>query len=229
MSELTTVQLTPVELISQAIEKGLDVNSLEKLMALQERWQAGIARKEFFEAFMRFQHECPDIRKMKEVSFKDVSYKYAPLSDVTRQIADVLEKYSLSYRWEIQDTDKEIKVTCLVSHVGGHTEQTTMTASPDTTGSKNAIQARGSTIEYLKRYTLIGALGISTADTDIDGRLPELDIDKLHAQYMELRDKIIEKDPSKREATDPDNWKTDRTADIYIKAIGKARQILAKL
>jgi len=234
MSELITTQPTPTDLIAQAIEKGLDVQALEKLMDLQERWDANQARKIFFESFTKFQSECPDIRKTKGVEFEgktagSVSYKYAPLADITRQIGPKLKENELSYRWEIQDTDKDIKVTCLVSHVSGHTERTTMQANPDTSGAKNPIQARGSAIEYLKRYTLIGALGLSTADTDIDGRLPELDIDKLHKQYMDLFNQFITKDPTQRAAMDPDNWKTDRTPELYVKAIGKARQILAKL
>lgn len=232
MSELITTQPTPTDLIAQAIEKGLDVQALEKLMDLQERWDANKARKLFFESFTKFQSECPDIRKMKAVSFggdDKAKYHYAPLADITRQIGLKLKENELSYRWEIQDTDKEIKVTCLVSHVSGHTERTTMQANPDTSGAKNPIQARGSAIEYLKRYTLIGALGLSTADTDIDGRLPELDIDKLHKQYMDLFNQIITKDPTQRAAMDPDNWKTDITPELYVKAIGKARQILAKL
>lgn len=220
---------TPNDLISQAINKGLDVESLAKLMDLQERWQANKSRKLFFEAFTNFQANCPDIRKGKEVSFGLTRYHYAPLSDITRQIGKVLKDNNLSYRWEIQDNANEIKVTCLVSHVDGHTEMTTMQASPDTSGSKNPIQARGSAIEYLKRYTLIGALGISTADSDIDGRLPQsVDIDKLHNDYMEVYSQIIQIDP-KMTKLDPDNWKVERTPKVYIRAIGEVRKILFEL
>lgn len=219
----------PVDLISQAIDKGLGVAEMEKLLAMQERWEANQARKEFFAAFSGFQSDCPELRKTKAVEFGTTKYAYAPIGDISRQIGQTLKDNDLSYRWEISDTEKEIKVTCLISHIQGHTERTTMTASPDTSGSKNPIQARGSAIEYLKRYTLIGALGLTTADSDIDGRLPELDVDKLHAQYIELMQKIVEKKPEMRTQMDPDNWAADRTADLYIKAIGKARQILGTL
>lgn len=224
---------TPVNLLSQAIEKGLGVEELSKLMDLQERWEANKARKLFFEAFTEFQSKCPDLRKTKEVKFEtktggSTNYKYAPLADITRQIAVVLKQCSLSYRWEISDNATEIKVTCLVSHIDGHTEKTTMQASPDTSGSKNAIQARGSAIEYLKRYTLIGALGISTADTDTDGRLPEVDIDKLHKEYMAVYNQIIQIDQSLTKY-DPDNWKIERTAKVYLKATGEIRKVLFEL
>lgn len=233
----TEQQLTvqpPTSLLAQAIEKGADIATLEKLMALQERYEASQARKLFFEEFTAFQANCPELRKTKKVSFETktggaTEYHYSPLADITRQIGKVLKEHNLSYRWEIQDSKDEIKVTCLVSHVDGHTERTTMQANPDTSGAKNAIQARGSAIEYMKRYTLIGALGITTADSDIDGRLPELDVDKLHKQYMEVYNAITAKDQSYLASMDPDNWEAEKTAQLYVKAIGKAREILAQL
>lgn len=230
METALTVQETPHNLIALAIEKGLDTQSLKELMDLKERHEANIARKAFFEAFTSFQANCPDIRKGKAVEFNTTKYHYAPLADITRQIAKVLKENEISYRWEIQDGGQEIKVTCLVSHVLGHTERTTMTASPDTSGAKNAIQARGSAIEYLKRYTLIGALGISTADSDIDGRLPaeNVDIDKLHAEYMKIYSEIIQHD-SKLTKYDPDNWKIERTPKVYLKATGELRKVLFDL
>lgn len=219
---------TPQTLISQAIEKGVDVESLSRLMDLQERYEANQARKSFFQAFTNFQASVPDIRKNKEVSFAQTKYNYSPLADITRQIAKTLKENELSYRWEIQDNPTEIKVTCLVSHIDGHTERTTMQANPDTSGSKNPIQARGSAIEYLKRYTLIGALGISTADADIDGRLPNVDIDKLHQQYMEIYSQVIQKDQTLTKYS-VDNWKVEPSPKAYLKAIGELRKVLVNL
>lgn len=226
MSEALLVS-TPADLISQAIEKGLDVAGLEKLMALQERWEANQARKSFFEAFTNFQSEAPDLRKTKGVDFGNTKYKFAPLADIARQIGPVLKKHNLNYRWEITDTATEIKVTCLVSHVDGHTERTTMQSGADTSGSKNSIQARGSAIEYLKRYTLVGALGLTTADEDMDGRLPEVDIDKLHKQYQEVYNQLIQIDSSLTKYH-TDNWKVEPTAKVYIRAIGELRKVLSE-
>jgi hypothetical protein len=232
-TQLIKQETTPSSLLQQAIEKGLGVEELSKLMDLQERWEKNQARKLFFEAFTEFQSKCPDLRKTKEVKFDtktggQTNYKYAPLADITRQISQVLKQCFLSYRWEIQDNANEIKVTCLVSHVDGHTERTTMQANPDTSGSKNAIQARGSAIEYLKRYTHIGALGISTADSDIDGRLPEIDIDKLHKDYMAVYSQVIQIDETLTKY-EPSNWKMEPTAKGYIKATGELRKILFEL
>lgn len=221
-------QMNPNELLALAVDKDIDIEKLSRLMQMKKEWDADQARRAFFEAMTKFQSEVPDLRKSKSVAFKEVKYNYAPLSDITRQIKETCKDCGLSYRWEIQDTKEEIKVTCLITHVDGHTEQTTMTASPDDSGSKNKIQARGSSIEYLKRYSLIGALGLSTSDSDVDGVVPEIDIDLLHKQYMIEYGKLIQID-SKYSKWEPSNWKTEPTQKVYLKAIGEIRKKLIEV
>lgn len=219
-------QATPAQLLELAINKDIDIEKLQKLMDMQREWQAAQARTAFFHALTEFQAECPELRKTKKVAFKGVEYNYAPLADITRQIKVPIKAAGMAYRWEIEDSKEEIKVTCLVTHVDGHTERTTMMAAPDLSGSKNAIQARGSTIEYLKRYTLIGALGISTSDSDIDGRLPEIDLDKVHAEFMEVYNQLIQID-SKYTQYHVDNWRGERSGKNYVKAISELRKFLS--
>src|SRR5690606_38108613 len=43
-------QVTPSDMLMMAVQKGADMAQLEKLMELQERWQANQARKAFDEA-----------------------------------------------------------------------------------------------------------------------------------------------------------------------------------
>ena len=59
-------------------------------------------------------------------------------------------------------------MTCILSHKAGHSEETTLAGPADASGSKNAIQAIGSTLTYLQRYTLVQALGLA-ATLDDDG------------------------------------------------------------
>lgn len=172
MSELITKENTaiqkadPMEMIQSAVEKGMDVESLSRLMDLQERWEAGNAKKMFFQAFNSFQSTVPAIKKLTPGH----NGNYAAIGDIAEQIRPYLKENDLSYRFE-QDHQNGVTVTCIVSHVDGHSERTTMTAQPDMSGKKNPIQAIASTVTYLQRYTLIGALGITTADQDLDGRL----------------------------------------------------------
>ena len=62
-----------------------------------------------------------------------------------------------------------IRVTCVLSHILGHSERVTLQASPDQSGGKNNIQAVGSTVTYLERYTLLAVTGLATAEQDDDG------------------------------------------------------------
>jgi len=158
---------TPANLIKMALEKGADIDQIEKLMQMQERYDAKQAKSAFLSSLTKFQSIVPRITKSKQGH----NYKYAPLADIVEQIRDYLQDCGLSFRFE-QRHKENIEVTCIISHIEGHSESTTMEATADTSGSKNSVQAVGSTVQYLQRYTLIGALGLTTADEDIDARLP---------------------------------------------------------
>lgn len=223
----------PVDLISQAIDKGLGVAEMEKLLAMQERWEANQARKEFFSSLADFQSKCPEIRKNKTVDapLKDggrLTYNYAPLPDIERQIKELMKECGLTKRWETSEDNTKITVTCIITHTSGHSERTTMTANADDSGRKNSIQARASSITYMQRYTLIGALGIATADNDIDGRFAEKDVDQLHKDFMSVYNQVIQID-STLSKWHPDNWKVDKTASNYVKALGQIRKVLFDL
>lgn len=166
---------TPITLLQQAVEKGVDIAQLEKLMELQERWEARQAKKNFLESLSEFQTKVPVLKKGKvaKVQMKSggtFSYKYADLGSITGSIKKSLHECGLSYRWEFEDSGAKMKVTCHVSHKDGHTESSSMESVLDNSGAKNDIQQKGSTQTYLQRYTLIGALGLSTADEDNDAK-----------------------------------------------------------
>lgn len=165
---------TPLTLLEQALAKGVDLDQMQKLMDLQERWEKKEAKKAFLDALARFQTMVPVIKKTRKANINsqkgNYSYKFADLGAITGQIKEALKDCGLSYRWEFQPQGGGLKVTCFISHRDGHTETTSMEAGKDMSGGKNDIQQIGSTQTYLQRYTLIGALGLSTADEDNDGR-----------------------------------------------------------
>lgn len=145
-------------------------------MTLQERWQAQQARQACFAARARFQATVPPIPKLGKAEYesnrtgKRTSYSFAKLDDIANAIRQAAQDCGLSYHWEIADAGDVITVTCIVTHIEGHSERTTMNAAPDDSGAKNVIQQRGSSVTYLQRYTLIGALGLTTAQEDDDGK-----------------------------------------------------------
>lgn len=171
---LTTA--TPAQLLSMAVQQGADLDKLERLMALQERWEANEARKAFVLAMTEFKAEPMEIFKRKQVGFADkngnfVGYKHAELSDVADVVVPAMARHGLSHRWEVKQGGGRIVVTCSVTHRAGHSESVTMDAAPDDSGKKNAIQQVASAITYMQRYTLLAVCGLATkSEHDDDGR-----------------------------------------------------------
>lgn len=176
--------MNPMQLLTVAVEKGLDVQQLEKLMDLDERYKAQQAKREFQVALSGFQSEAPAIKKLKSGH----NIKYAPLEDILAQVKGLLAKWGLSYRWEQKQDESGITVTTIITHVDGHSESLSMTSGADSSGSKNAIQGIGSAVTYLRRYGLTGALGIVVADEDSDGRVSSVvKVDTIHAEKLKER------------------------------------------
>lgn len=179
-------QATPAYLLQLAVQQGADLDRLEKLMALQERWEANEARKAFVDALTAFKAEPITIDKRKHVQFENrsgdvTSYNHAELSDVTDAICPALAKHGLSHRWNVLQADGRITVECILTHALGHAERIAMSAPPDASGGKNTIQQIASTVTYLQRYTLLAITGVATKGQDDDGRgaqpqTPEFDV-----------------------------------------------------
>ncbi len=163
--------VNPGQLLEKAIEKGLEIESLEKLMDLQERWEKGQAVKAFHNAMTQFQANKPKLIKSKQADFGPgkAKYNYNPLPKIQEAVDPILSECGLSYRWERKESPNLIRITCVVSHVDGHSEETWMEAGPDASGGKNPLHAIGSARSYMKRYTLEDAFGLSSDDDD-DGK-----------------------------------------------------------
>lgn len=171
--------MTPMEMLSRAVESGAPMDVLERLMSLQERWEANQARKAFDEAMAAAKAEIPVIVKNRTVDFTSqkgrTNYRHEDLAEIARTVDPILSKYGLSYRFRVSSNINEpIMVTCIISHRLGHSEETTLTAGRDESGNKNSIQGVGSTITYLQRYTLKAALGLAASNDD-DARAAGID------------------------------------------------------
>lgn len=154
--------VTPMEMLDRAVSTGAGIETIEKLMSLQERWEKNQARKAFDEAISNAKAELPPVLRNKKGHNEK---RYADFSAIAKAADAVLPKHGLSYRFRSHQ-DERIHVTCIVSHRAGHSEENTLAGPADTSGSKNAIQAIGSTLTYLQRYSLMQALGLAATDDD---------------------------------------------------------------
>jgi hypothetical protein len=154
-------------LIALAIEKGADVDSLSKLMDLQERQMAKQAEQLYNRAITGFQSKLQPISKNKD------SYvgSYATLDHIAKSIAPLLAEYELSYSFESEIKDGIVEVVCQISHIDGHSRTAKFTAPIDKAAKVNDMQKTASALSYARRYALQLALGITTTDEDDDGEL----------------------------------------------------------
>jgi hypothetical protein len=170
--------ITPMELMRFAIEKGTSIEQLEKLMDLNERWEAGEAKKAFQSAMAAFKAELPEILKNRTAEFEskktgsNVSYEWADLGNVCQKLIPALSKHGITHNWRTEQKDGKVRVTCVLSK-GIHSEdRATLEAMPDDTGAKNPIQAISSTVSYLERYTFTAACGVAVKGQDNDANAP---------------------------------------------------------
>jgi len=170
-ANLPSQAVTPMQMLSMAVERGADMAMLEKLMSLQERWEANEARKAYVSAINAFKANPPSLEKNKHVKFGTTEYDHATLDQVCDVIGKALSQHGLSHRWEVEQGEHErITVACVLTHERGHSERVSMSATPDKSGSKNNIQAIGSAATYLQRYTLLAATGLAAKEQDDDGK-----------------------------------------------------------
>lgn len=159
------VPVTPMEMLNRAVESGADIDMIEKLMNLQERWEANQARKAFDEAVAAAKADIPPIQRN---ATGHNSKRYADFAAIAKVVDPIIGRHGLSYRFRTTQNDR-ISVTCVLSHKAGHSEETTLCGPADSSGNKNAIQAIGSTLTYLQRYSLVQMLGLAAAADD-DGK-----------------------------------------------------------
>jgi len=185
-------EITPMTMIQMAIEQGADLDKLSALMDLQERWDAKEARKAFIVAKAKFAAEEITVGKNKHVGFEskrgaDTSYMHATLDNVTKTLMPILSKYGLSYSWETEQFEGGmIRVTCILTHEQGHSERVALQGGADQSGNKNNIQAVGSTVTYLQRYTLLAITGTATQEQDDDAGVVSLISEDQKSKIIDL-------------------------------------------
>lgn len=162
---------SPMSMMLSAMDRGASLEQVEKMMALQERWEATEARKAYNAAFSAFKAEAVRIVKNKTVTDGPLKGKsYAELFAVVDALTPALSRHGLSASWKLtKDEPQWLEVTCYLRHVNGHEESVSMGGPPDAGGAKNALQARASTKNYLERYTLKAICGVAEGGEDDDG------------------------------------------------------------
>lgn len=156
--------------ISQAIDKGVTVETMERLFNLRKEVKAEMAREAFVSAMAQFQSECPIISKEKPVKGKDgvERYRYAPLDEIVRQVKVYLGRNGLSYNFDEKIDKDSVTAICKITHTLGHSETSVFSVPIGSEQYMTDVQKHGARITFAKRYAFCNAFGILTGDEDTD-------------------------------------------------------------
>lgn len=166
-------------LIRLAVERGAPIETIERLVALQEKMLARQAEKEFSEALNRVQDKIKRIAPDMENKSKNSRYaSYAAIDAVIRPIYGP-EGFSLSFTHADCPKPDFIRVICWV-RLGAHKEPYQVDWPVDTKGPQGsavmtATQATGASDSYAKRYLVKDIFNIAIGEDDRDGEtlMPE--------------------------------------------------------
>ena len=163
-------------LVQMAIDKDLDIDKLERIIAMHKGMKSDQAKESFNKAFAEMKAELPIITKGMEAIHDDgtVMYMFAPLEDLQEACDPVLSRYGFSYHWEEEfvEATKAKRVTFILEHKEGH-ERKNYFDVPEISGTKrnNAIQVQGIKSTYGKRYTFQSGTGIIIKGEDNDANI----------------------------------------------------------
>ena len=178
-------------LVERAVsDPTFDAEKLKVLLEVKMKWDAEESRRQFDEAFEHFKRTAPEILKTKKVVAGQMEYTHAELDKITPIITDALAAVGITHHWRTvpDPTTKAVTVTCVLKGFGHTEEAATIAAAPDTSGSKNSVQAIGSTVTYLQRYTLLSACGLAAKGTDNDGKTEGMDSNAIADYCIQMKD-----------------------------------------
>lgn len=181
------ISINPEELIARAIDKGVSVETMERLLKMRNELKAEVAKEAFDADMTALQGELPTIKKTKEVRTKigKKAYAYAPLESIIEQTKNLIRQHNFSYMVKTETMKDEkglivgVKSICVVKHKFGHSEESPMEVP---LGNKTDIMSQSQVVAaastFSKRYAFCNAFGIMTSDEDTDGATPPTDTDK---------------------------------------------------
>jgi hypothetical protein len=155
-----------------AVNPAVDIDKMERLFEMQKQAQARAARADYDAALALMQPELPVIDERGKISTdrgKTVQSTYALWEDINEAIKPILAKFGFALTFRVKNAPGVVSITgVLGGH--GHREETTLDLPIDSSGSKNGVQAVGSSTSYGQRYTAKLLLNLTSRGIDDDGK-----------------------------------------------------------
>lgn len=158
-----------------ARDPSVDIDKMERLLAMQERVQERAAKQAFTEAKIAMREHLPEITMKGMIVIKkdgEVMQEtpFARFEDLHELVMPILSQHGFDLKFKNGlSEDGKVRVTTILSHVEGHEDSTHFDLPHDSSGSKNPVQAVGSSTKYGMRYGTISILNLRVVGDDDDG------------------------------------------------------------
>lgn len=201
------------QMLMLVIDKGLPIETLQKLLDMRKELRAEAAEEAYTEALAAFQAECPVIDKGKGVEFSGKKqYSYATFDMIIRAVQGLLGKHGLSYSFKLEEVPTGIKATCILKHKMGHSETSEFVADMKGTNMMSNAQIAASKSTFAKRYAFCNVTGIVTGEEDDDAPKTK---EEAKAENKATADQYLEIDQLTAQAGLTKDHVTKRTREIY--------------
>ena len=151
----------------------LPVEHMERVLAMQERWEANQARKAFFKAFREAQAELKPVVKRGKVLTKSggILYHFATAEDLVNMLDPIIVRHGFSRSITSKPSPKENHTTfvLILRHEDGHQEEYPMEAPLAPQGGAQGnqkLQGVASAYTYCERHLLLKVWGVQTVKDD---------------------------------------------------------------
>jgi len=164
--------LHPLVLAATGGGQAVDPDTLNKLLAVQERWEAGEARKAYVVAMARLKAALPPVvRKDRKNSHH--GWKYTSLEAMVDHVTGALSDFGFSMSGDGRILESgNVEVTVTITHAQGHEKSMTLDSEPDfgakskSSGkhTRTKTQAIMATTTSLRRTCISTMMGLGAAD-----------------------------------------------------------------
>ncbi len=176
-----------------ARDPNIDIDKIERLLAMQEKIFARNAEMDFNAAMSDCQGEMPRIAP--KSSNEQTNSLYAALDEIDVIARPIYTRHGFALSFGTADCPIEgwYRQTCKVSHRGGHSEMRQADLPADMVGikgnpNKTGVQGFGSTMTYGQRYITKLVFNIVIGGEDNDGNGPTLDADQIKAIRARMKE-----------------------------------------
>lgn len=155
-------------------DPNVDIDKMERLIAMHERVQAEQSRREFDNAMASAQEAMKAIRA--NLENKQTKSEYASYAQLDKAVRPIYSRHGFALTFNTGDAPNpnEVRVLCTVSHRAGHRQDYKIDMPADGKGPQGAAvmtrtHATGAAASYGQRYLLKLIFNLAVGDVDDDG------------------------------------------------------------